>query len=311
MRTLQWLEQRPLWARLLLKVLALALLGYADYATGPEISFSIFYLIPVATTAWIDGRLAGVFMSLVCGGVWLGADLSSGQQYTQSWIPFWSMTVRIGFFVVVSAILARLKLSLNRERELSRRDPLTGLWNARYFLELGEREVERCRRRDRPVTIADIDADDFKGVNDSLGHAGGDALLREVGGAIKQAVRREDIAARLGGDEFALLFPETASEPAAFALKRVRESLDRRMRESGRPVTFSVGAVTCPAPPPCLEEMIKAADELMYRVKKDGKGAIRHEERQESSAPGQGSSGLARSHDAPPEGPGTGPRHET
>jgi len=278
MRILDWLERRPIWVRAPVKVLMVALLGLVDWASGSEIAFSIFYLVPIASTAWIDGKLAGVCMSLFCGGVWLTADLTAGHEYTKPWIPYWNMTVRIGFFVIVTTILSRLKLSQVRERELSRVDPLTGLWNARYFLELAGRETERCRRFARPITIAYIDLDNFKAVNDSKGHAEGDSLLHEVGGKIKQELRNQDVPARLGGDEFALLLPETSLEESSVALRRLKESLELMMQARNSLVTFSIGAVTFQRPLASVEEMIRAADDLMYGVKKSGKGAIRHEQ---------------------------------
>jgi diguanylate cyclase (GGDEF)-like protein len=180
--------------------------------------------------------------------------------------------------VIVTTILSRLKLSQVRERELSRVDPLTGLWNARYFLELAGRETERCRRFARPITIAYIDLDNFKAVNDSKGHAEGDSLLHEVGGKIKQELRNQDVPARLGGDEFALLLPETSLEESSVALRRLKESLELMMQARNSLVTFSIGAVTFQRPLASVEEMIRAADDLMYGVKKSGKGAIRHEQ---------------------------------
>jgi diguanylate cyclase (GGDEF)-like protein len=287
MRILDWLEQRPIWVRAPVKVLMVALLGLVDWATGSEIAFSIFYLVPIATTAWIDGKLAGVCMSLICGGVWLLADLAGGHEYTKPWIPYWNMTVRIGFFATVADILFRLRLSLARERELSRTDSLTGLWNVRYFLELAEREAERCRRFARPITIAYIDLDNFKAVNDSKGHAEGDELLHRVGEKIREELRSQDVPARLGGDEFALLLPETSFEESSVALRRLKGSLDLMMQAHNSMVTFSVGAVTFQTPLSSVEEMIRAADDLMYGVKTSGKGAIRHEQaRRDQSSDG-------------------------
>jgi diguanylate cyclase (GGDEF)-like protein len=277
MKILNWLAQRPVWFRIPLKVLMVALIGYVDQVTGPEIALSIFYLLPVATTAWIDGEVAGAFVSLVCGVVWLVADLTAGHEYAEPWIPYWNMTVRIGFFAIISTILSRLHLSLLKEQELSRVDSLTGLWNGRYFLELAGRETERCRRTGRPITIAYLDADDFKGVNDTRGHARGDRLLRELGETIKKEVRSQDVPGRMGGDEFALLFPETNHEEGSAALRRLKERLERKVHESGLGVTCSIGAVTFETPPASVEEMIHMADDLMYQAKRGGKGAIRHE----------------------------------
>ena len=277
MRILNWFGKRPIWVRIPLKALLVGVIGLVDHATGEEIAFSIFYLAPVAATAWIDGKLAGTCMAVICGGVWLGADLTSGHEYTRQWIPFWNTTVRTGFFVIVAVILSRLKLSQVREQELSRVDGLTGLWNARHFLELAGRETERCRRYARPITFAYIDLDEFKAVNDSKGHAEGDALLREVGRTIKQQLRSQDAPARLGGDEFALFLPGSDFESSSITLRRLIESLGHMMQPRNSTVTFSVGAVTFQTPRSSVDEMIRVADDLMYQAKKNGKGAIRHE----------------------------------
>ncbi|MBI2900199.1 MAG: GGDEF domain-containing protein [Planctomycetes bacterium] len=277
MNLLSWFGRRPVWVRIPIKILMVWVIGTIDHFTGNEVSFSIFYLIPIATTAWLDGKVFGGLMSVACGVVWLAADMTSGHEYTRSWIPFWNMSVRMGFFIIVAFAIARLRQVLVREEELSRVDHLTGLWNVRGFLEFMDREVQRCRRSGRPITIAYMDLDDFKQVNDTKGHAEGDALLHEVGEKIKQEVRGLDIPGRLGGDEFALLLPEAGFDQSSIVLLRLKESLGSMMQARNIPVTFSLGAVTFEATDSSTEAMIKMADDLMYRVKRDGKNAIRHE----------------------------------
>jgi len=144
-------------------------------------------------------------------------------------------------------------------------------------LELAGREIERCRRSGRPITIGYVDLDCFKLVNDTKGHAEGNDVLREVGHTIKQAVRPQDVPARLGGDEFGLVLPETNKDEAAAVFQRLMGSLRLAMQNRNAPVTFSIGVVTFSKPPASVEAMIKRADDLMYRVKKNGKDAIQHE----------------------------------
>lgn len=277
MRLLNWFARRPLWLRILIKLLLIGLIGMIDHLTGEEIAFSIFYLVPVATTAWIDGKVAGIFMSFVCGGVWLDVDLTAGHEYTQSWIPLWNMSVRIGFFVAVAIILARLKVALDLEEHLARVDGLTGCWNARHFLELVQREIQRCTRSGRPITVVYVDLDNFKQVNDTKGHAQGDALLCAVGGKIRQELRSPDFAGRLGGDEFALVLPEADYDQASVTLRRVKHSLDDMFQMLNSTVSISLGAITFQIPDASANTMLKAADDLMYQIKCAGKNAIRHE----------------------------------
>jgi diguanylate cyclase (GGDEF)-like protein len=122
-----------------------------------------------------------------------------------------------------------------------------------------------------------MDVDDFKLVNDRLGHSTGDRLLRTVAETLKEHSREVDVVARLGGDEFAVLMPETGERAARVAVARLRRRLLESSRAEGWPVTFSFGVVTWAAPPPSVDEMLRAADELMYAAKREGKDGVRHE----------------------------------
>lgn len=276
-KALTWFQQRSLAFRSIVGLAMVVAIGVFDTLTGPEIGSSIFYLAPVVLVSWTNGRYWGVFMSMVGGLVWFGADQITGQVYTHPLIPYWNMTIRVGFFVITALLLARLKLALVREQELSRTDSLTGVNNSRHFLEIANGELERCRRYGRPLTLVYIDLDNFKAVNDSLGHITGDSLLREVARCIGSNVRKIDLVARLGGDEFAVLLPETGFEEASFLLYRLQGVLLGVMRDGKWPVTFSMGAATFVTMPSSVEEIIREADRLMYSVKNSGKNSIRHE----------------------------------
>jgi len=263
-----------------LMILAVCLciaLGAVDYLTGYEVSFSIFYLLPVSLIAWFVGRRPAIFIAIISALIWLLADLTSGHTYSHYAIPLWNSIMRLGFFLMAAYFLTAIRKLLDRVIELSRRDPLTGIANGRYFSELAANEINRASRFNRPLTLTYMDIDNFKQINDSLGHSTGDDLLHLVGETIKKNVRSIDIIARLGGDEFAILLPETGYEQSGTVIKKVQKYLLDAVQQKGWPVTFSFGVVTCNKPLCKVDELIKAADNLMYSVKNSGKNMIRHE----------------------------------
>ncbi len=168
----------------------------------------------------------------------------------------------------------KLQAALEAEKSMSRIDFLTNIPNRRTFYEAVESEAHRSRRYRRPMTLAYIDIDNFKSVNDICGHAAGDDLLKLVATTIQSAIRRTDTVARLGGDEFVLLLPETSSEAAAIVVAKLQPLLQEEARRHSWPVSFSVGVVTFMTPLESVDHMIKRADELMYEVKRSGKSAV-------------------------------------
>jgi diguanylate cyclase (GGDEF)-like protein len=125
--------------------------------------------------------------------------------------------------------------------------------------------------------VAYVDCDDFKRVNDLLGHAEGDQLLAMVAATLRGETRAADVVARLGGDEFGLLLVDTDGPTAEALLQRLRLALLQVMREHGWKVTFSIGAVTFLVAPFSAEDMISRADQLMYATKRRGKNGLSHE----------------------------------
>jgi diguanylate cyclase (GGDEF)-like protein len=155
-------------------------------------------------------------------------------------------------------------------------DALTGLCNRRHFHELAERRLEEARRSGHPAALCFVDLDNFKGLNDSAGHAQGDAALKEVARILKSDSRPHDVIARLGGDEFALWL-EGADEAGATArakrlFERVVELLPLVI-EGGKPLGFSIGiAVYAPGSDETVDGLVARADDAMYAVKRAGKG---------------------------------------
>lgn len=251
-----------------------AAIGYVDHLTGTEISFSIFYLLPVAFAFWQGGFWPGVATATAGAAAWLVADLSAGHQYSRHVIPYWNSLMRGLIFLTVGMLLVRLKRALERETHLATRDSLTGIGNWRHFEVVAGRELGRARRSGKSLSVAYIDLDNFKIVNDSLGHQAGDTLLVSVASALQESVRTIDCVARLGGDEFIVLMPETEQEGARVVVDRIRRMLVETLKEGHWSSTLSVGLVTFASMPASIDEMIKTADDLMYSAKKGGKDSV-------------------------------------
>jgi diguanylate cyclase (GGDEF)-like protein len=267
--------RRPLLARFAvsasLYLLALVI-GYLDFITGPEIGFSLFYVLPIILMSWFryKEKISHVLLPVVCAVAWLLADIESGAHYSSGWIIYWNMFIRMGMFMIISLTLSRLRIAHAHEQTLSRTDPMTGVFNSRFFSELAALEISRATRFSESFTFAYLDVDRFKSVNDTLGHAQGDELLKTLTRAIKGNIRDIDIMGRLGGDEFGIFFPKTDSAQAHAVMGKI-QAVFRDHVSSKWNVTLSAGVMTYLAPPKSLDAMVKAADALMYRAKKSGK----------------------------------------
>lgn len=266
-----------------MSVIALALaqifiLGIIDYSTGFELSFSVFYLIPVALTAWYSEKNAALIVSVISAATWEMANHLAGEVFNYFLIPVWNTSTRMAFFMIVAVLLTKLKESYSQQKALARTDFLTGAANPRAFYEAVEMEILRSRRYDRNFTICYLDADNFKMINDTLGHNVGSNLLVRVVSIIQQNLRATDIVARLGGDEFAILLPETDQKNAQIVVDKLRFKLLSEMQSEGWAVTFSIGVSTYVETPQNVDEVIKLADNLMYEVKKNGKNSAKFRE---------------------------------
>jgi diguanylate cyclase (GGDEF)-like protein len=256
-------------------LLVLALWGL-DYFAAPDVTFVVFYIIPVFLVTWFAGKGGGMAIAVLSGLAWFTADVLTTPSYSHPSVPYLNLITKLGFFLIVSATVSLLRTSLDREREMARTDYVTTVANSRYFAEIASQEIRRAGRYQHPFTVAYLDIDDFKQVNDRWGHSTGDELLALVASTIRDNIRVTDTVARMGGDEFALLLPETGFEASDIVIRKVRESLLAVMRQQGWPVSFSVGVVTFAAPPESVDVMIKTADGFMYEVKHEGKNSIKH-----------------------------------
>ena len=202
--------------------------------------------------------------------------MAAGHSYSQGFFYAWETLVILAFFIVVALLLSELKKSMEHERELAHTDYLTGAANRRFFFELLQMEIYRSQRYNRAFTIAYIDIDNFKEVNDRFGHTTGDQLLRVLVDQAKKHLRTTDMVARLGGDEFALLLPETGQEAAQAALSKIQADILAAMQQSHWPATISMGVLTCVDANLTTIELVRRVDELMYSVKRSSKNGINY-----------------------------------
>ena len=252
------------------------MIGVIRFLTGPELALSLFFLFPIALVTWNVGRGAGIFISATSAISWLIADLMLLNSFSNIIIPFLNETFRLIVFLIITYIIFELKNALEKHKAFARTDPLTSVANRRAFFELANMELNKARRYRHPFSVVYIDIDNFKKVNDNLGHNVGDRLLRSVAKMIKQNIRVIDILARLGGDEFAILLSETGAEAASLVVRKLKNKLLSIMQGNGWPVTFSMGVVTFKVFPDTVDEMINVADSQMYAAKKKGKNRIHY-----------------------------------
>jgi diguanylate cyclase (GGDEF)-like protein len=175
--------------------------------------------------------------------------------------------------------LAMVSLRLREELESqSVRDPLTGLYNRRVLEAALQREILRARRKCHPLSVVFLDLDHFKIFNDTFGHAAGDAVLVSMGKMFQGFFRGEDVVCRYGGEEFAIVMPEARPEDAAARAETLRAKAEQLAihfedRKLDR-VTLSIGIAAYPQHGSTPEDLLRAADECLYRSKSAGRNRV-------------------------------------
>lgn len=254
-------------------VIIVAAVAAADYLTAYKTAVSLLYLVPLCLAAWFSWGIVAVAAALAAG---LSDSILAAVTQRQ-WLALAELNsaIQSATFVALTAVLIALRRAHWKLERFSRTDPLTALANSRYFAEIGAAEVDRVVRYKHPLSLIFMDMDNFKAVNDTLGHTTGDAFLREIARTVRATIRKTDTMARLGGDEFAILMPETGAEGVRLAVLRIQKSVWEIRMPDGRRPTFSIGIITNTGRPGPFDDMISAADALMYEAKRAGKNTLR------------------------------------
>jgi diguanylate cyclase (GGDEF)-like protein len=277
-------RQTPVAIMLAATIPGTALIGWLDFESGP-VAMSLLYFVPIVIAAWMSRTSAAIATSFAAGGAWMTSELVLMQH--QHSIILWNGLTRLTTFLILAVVIGalrrdrdelnamnvRLAGALELEARVARTDPLTGLPNSRSFREALDRELARSRREGGAIGIGYVDLDNFKRVNDTLGHQAGDDALRRVGDALRRSVRSEDLAARLGGDEFAILGVNPTRDGLASIGERVLSEV-RLIAEDfpGSGFGCTIGFVLFMRAPEDAIAAVREADELMYEVKSGSKG---------------------------------------
>lgn len=269
-----YLRMLPSWAVVVVALLAIGGIGALDYRFGPGISLFIFYFFPVALATWYANWPAGAACALIADLPVL-AELAGTNYFTgRPGVVAWALLMHSGSLLVLVYLLNQLSILLQREAALARNDVLTGILNRRGFFERLQFTVLLAKRQPLGFALAFIDLDDFKAVNDRCGHAEGDRVLRVAARIFQQTTRQSDVAARLGGDEFALLLHGVDRPRATLFITELQEEFRRAFQLESTSVTCSIGCVVCDAAPLNADDVVRAADLLLYEVKRRGKNGV-------------------------------------
>jgi diguanylate cyclase (GGDEF)-like protein len=260
----------------IISIIIVLLIGYYDFQTGAHISMMLLYSVPILLSAWYCGRTDAIVVAVIAAASWFIVIALNKPPGASDAILSWNAFTRLAIFALIAYIVslqAHLRRALDRAKLSAETDSLTGLLNESAFRERVDGEMKRSWRYNHPLSLAYIDLDDFKQVNDSQGHARGDKLLRQVTETITRTIRKTDFAGRVGGDEFAICFPETGEEQVRKAVEALVKAMDIMTSQSGWQVTASIGVVTCRDICETYDALLGEADRLMYVAKEKGKNA--------------------------------------
>jgi diguanylate cyclase (GGDEF)-like protein/PAS domain S-box-containing protein len=228
-----------------------------------------------------EGEDAGPWQSVMAGKQWRGELCSARRDGTLLWqdvsiAPAMDGENTISHIVSVNSDITRRKHMEEELHRLAVTDALTGVANRRRFMEAGNHEIARAQRTGEALTLLILDIDHFKGVNDSLGHAAGDAVLQAVARLCVDVVRAVDTVGRLGGEEFAILMPVTDIAGAYALAERLRENIARAQVQWGDvpvPITVSIGVAQA-GPSMHFANLMAAADDALYEAKHAGRNNV-------------------------------------
>ncbi len=259
---------------LILAVLTFLFIVLFDFINSGKYILSAFYIVPISLLAWHSGKKYAIPLAFFCAA--MGVLISfKGNQHSDVYI--FNMIINCVTYFGFAYSISKLKTLFENEKSLARIDYLTGIPNWKAFSETLEREIERAKRAKQTLSLAYIDCDNFKYINDEFGHNEGNNALRVIASTMENNIRKTDYVARIGGDEFVVLLTGANAKDSCIIVEKIKNLLNKEMKNNNYPVTFSIGLSTFEDVPDSAEEMIKFSDVLMYEVKNTSKDSIRSE----------------------------------
>ena len=239
------------------------------------LNLDIFYSLPISVASWYGSKKTGILFSLIAATATTICHLIQDQiGLMNTFLHLFSSFV---CFSTLATLITNFRNVHRAETIKADTDSLTNIQNSRgFYVELAN-ELVRSTRHNHVFSLAYIDIDNFKLINDQMGHNIGDQLLIVVANCLQESLRSIDVVARIGGDEFSCLLPETDEAEAKEAFSKVSCKLEQLMAQQKWPVSFSVGLVTFKEQPSDIKEVIKIADDLMYSVKKRDKNNVHYQ----------------------------------
>jgi diguanylate cyclase (GGDEF)-like protein len=218
-------------------------------------------------------------------GVYFATDLQSTNGTFVNDVPANQTIMKDGDYLKVGNCIYRFLAGGNIEADyheviynLTIIDALTSCPNKRFFNEFLDREIARSNRHKRPLSVLMIDIDNFKTVNDTMGHLAGDAALKAMATLIRETIRREELFSRFGGEEFAIILPETKVEQALILAEKIRAIVENNQFEFESKrfnITVSIGVATTDGDPPAtIDQLIQQSDARLYMAKNAGRNKV-------------------------------------
>ena len=272
-KLIEWIAQFSI-TTFLVSLVLIVVIGTIDFYTGFEFSVSFLYIFPVILATWAKGWRFGITSALFAAIVWSVALYTAGFPAPRSSYPIWNTFMRFCVLATVGYTFSFFKQVLESEIQDARYDHLTGIANRREFLNVLETEINRSNHSQIPFSVAFLDLDNFKKLNDAAGHGAGDHALRAVGMALQQTCRKMDLPGRIGGDEFALLLPDTDELTARAIIERFRERFAFEMQHNQWALGVSIGIINSHGNNLSAVQILNAADYVMYKAKRGGKNQV-------------------------------------
>lgn len=262
-------------------LLTIAAIAAVDLSVW-EISFGVFYLLPILVVAWVQPRVPTLLLSFAVAALSVTVGGVTGRPYSQAWMYGWRVATSGALYCLAALLLTVVRDLYHTERWEGRTDRLTGLSNRGWFFKQGEAMFHAACANNLPLTVVMLDCDHFKSINDTGGHAAGDQALVAVSECIRSTLGPLDIAGRIGGDEFALLLPGITAQMAAIQLRHLIGPLAAGC-VTARPLTVSGGVVTFSGTAGNLDGLMASADRLLYQAKRQEQRGLRFGEYRDES----------------------------